>query len=48
MENVTPADYNGVNAIVTASLLLNVNAIQSNALHKTLNPLIIYICSVNI
>ena len=46
--NVTSAEYNGVYAIVTASLLLNVNAMQSNALHKTLNPLILYICSVNI
>ena len=45
--NVTSADYNGVNAIVTVSLLPNVHTIQSNALHMTLNPLILYICSVN-
>ena len=46
--NVTSVGYNGVNAIVTASTLLNVHIMQSNALHMTLNPLIIYICSVNI
>ena len=46
--NVTSADCNGVNAIVTASILLNVHTVQSNALHMTLNPLITYICSVNI
>ena len=46
--NITSAGYNGVNAIVTASLLLNVHTIQSTALHMTLNPLILYIYSVNI
>jgi len=46
--NVTSAGYNGVNAIVTASLLPNIHTIQFNALHMTLNPLILYICSVNI
>ena len=46
--NVTSAGYNGVNAIVIASLLLNVHIMQSNALQMTLNPLIKYICSVNI
>jgi len=35
-------------AFVTASILLNVHIMQSNALHMTLNPIIIYICSVNI
>ena len=45
---VTSAGYNGVNAIVTASLLPNIHTIQSIALYKTLNPLILYICSVNI
>ena len=45
--HVTSADYNGVNAIVTASILLNVHTMQSNAFHMTLNPLIKYICSVN-
>ena len=39
---------NGVYAIVTASLLLNVHIKHSNTLHITLNPLIKYICSVNI
>ena len=38
---------NGVYAIVTASLLLNVHIIHSNTLHITLNSLIKYICSVN-
>ena len=42
--NFMSADYNGINA----SILLNIHTIQSNALHMTLNPLIIYICSVNI
>jgi len=42
------ADYNGNNAIVSVSLLLNVHIMQSNALHMALNPLVIYICSVNI
>ena len=46
--NVTSAGYNGVNAIVTASLLPNIHTIQSNALHMTLNPLILYICSIKI
>ena len=46
--NVTSAGYNGVNAIVAASILLNIHIMQSNALHTTLNPLILYICSVNI
>ena len=46
--NVTSAGYNGINAIVTASILLNVHTIQSNKLHMMLNPLIIYICTVNI
>jgi len=46
--NVTSAGYNGVNAIVIASLLLIVHTMQSNALQMTLNPLIKYICSVNI
>ena len=40
--NVTSAaGYNGVNAIVTSSLLLNVHTIYSNALYTTLNPLIL-------
>ena len=47
MENVTAVDYNGVNAIVTASLLLNVHTMQSNALHIS-KPTFIYICSVNV
>jgi len=46
--NVTSAGYNGINAIVTVSLLPNIHTFQSNALHMTLNPLILYICSVNI
>ena len=46
--NVTPAGYNDVNAIVTAPLLPNIHTIQSNALHITLKPLVLYICSVNI
>jgi len=46
--NVTPAGYNGVNAIVTASLFPNIHTIQSNALQMTLNPLILYICSIKI
>ena len=46
--NVTSAGYNGVNAIVTASILLNVHTIQTTALHMTLNPLILHICSDNI
>ena len=33
---------------MTASLLPNIHTIQSNALHMTLNPLILYICSVYI
>ena len=48
VENVTSAGYNGVNAIVTVSLLPNIHTIQSNALHMTLNPLILYICTVYI
>ena len=40
--------YNVVNAIVTSSLLLNVHTMQSYTLHMKLNPLITYICSVNI
>ena len=46
--NVTSGDHNGVDAIVTESLLLNEHTMQSIALHMTLNPLILYICSVNI
>ena len=46
--NVTSAGYNGFNATVSASLLPNIHTIQSNALHMTLNPFILYICSVNI
>jgi len=46
--NVTSAGYNGDNAIVSVSLLLNVHIMQSNALHMTLDPHVIYICSVNI
>jgi len=46
--NVTSSAYNDVNAIVSASLLPNTHIIQSNALHMTLNPLVLYICSVNI
>jgi len=45
---VVSAGYNGINAIVTLSLHLNVHTMQTIALHVTLNPLIIYICSVNI
>ena len=45
--NVTPVDYNGVTAIVTASLLLNVHTMQSSALHIS-EPTFIYICSVNV
>ena len=45
--NVTSAGYNGINAIVPDSLHLNLHTIQSNALHMTLNPHIIYICSVD-
>ena len=41
--NVESTGYNGVNAIVTASLLLNIHIMQSHALHMTLNPLIKYI-----
>ena len=46
--NVTSAGSSGGNVIVAASLLLNVHTMQSNALHTTLNPLILYISSVNI
>ena len=46
--NVTSAGYNDVNAIVSASLFLSDHTMQSNALHMTLNPLIKYICLVNI
>ena len=48
MGNVTSEGYNVINAILKASLLLNVHIMQSNTLHVTLNPFIIYICSVNI
>ena len=46
--NVISACYNGVHAIVTASLFLNVHTMQSNTIYMTLNPLIKYICLVNI
>ena len=37
MENVTSADYNGVNAIVKASVILNVHTMQQNTLHIYVN-----------
>ena len=46
--NVTSVDCNGVYMIASVSVLLNVHTMLSNALYTTLNPHIIYICSVNI